>query len=85
MSASYNRSNQSLGNILHMEHVNIMVPEQAPAILFYVNGLGYTRDPFLMTGLEICGSISAAAKYICRDGIHLLKFCEAGSGLCRQT
>ena len=52
MSGSYNRSNQSLGNILHMEHVNIMIPEQAPAILFYVNGLGYTRDPFLMTGLD---------------------------------
>ena len=52
MSRSYNRSSESLGNILHMEHVNLMIPDQAPAILFYVTGLGFTRDPFLMTGLD---------------------------------
>ena len=52
MSRSYNRFSESLGNILHMEHVNLMIPDQAPAILFYVTGLGFTRDPFLMTGLD---------------------------------
>ena len=34
MSRSYNRSSESLGNILHMEHVNLMIPDQAPAIPF---------------------------------------------------
>ena len=52
MSRSYNRFSESLGNILQMEHVNLMIPDQAPAILFYVTGLGFTRDPFLMTGLD---------------------------------
>ena len=52
MAASYDRAAESLGNILHMEHVNLLIPEQAPAIAFYVSGLRYTRDPFLMVGLE---------------------------------
>ena len=39
MSRSYNRSSESLGNILHMEHVNLMIPDQAPAILFMLQGL----------------------------------------------
>jgi predicted enzyme related to lactoylglutathione lyase len=52
MAASYDRAAESLGNILHMEHVNLMVPEQLPAIVFYISGLGYTRDPYLMVGLD---------------------------------
>jgi len=52
MAASYDRAAESLGNFLHMEHVNIMVPEQLPAIVFYISGLGYTRDPYLMVGLD---------------------------------
>ena len=52
MAASYDRAAESLGNILHMEHVNLLIPEQAPAIAFYISGLRYTRDPFLMVGLE---------------------------------
>jgi hypothetical protein len=52
MAASYDRAAESLGNILHMEHVNLLIPEQAPAIAFYVSGLRYTRDPFLMVGLD---------------------------------
>jgi hypothetical protein len=52
MAASYDRAAESLGNILHMEHVNLLIPDQAPAIAFYISGLRYTRDPFLMVGLE---------------------------------
>jgi predicted enzyme related to lactoylglutathione lyase len=52
MAANYDRAAESLGNILHMEHVNLLIPEQAPAIAFYISGLRYTRDPFLMVGLE---------------------------------
>jgi hypothetical protein len=52
MAAKYDRAAESLGNILHMEHVNLLIPEQAPAIAFYISGLRYTRDPFLMVGLE---------------------------------
>ena len=52
MDATYNRLEQSLGNIVHMEHVNLMIPEQPSALLFYITGLRLTRDPYLMTGLD---------------------------------
>jgi hypothetical protein len=35
-----------------MEHVNLMIPEQPSALLFYITGLRLTRDPYLMTGLD---------------------------------
>src|SRR5271170_3549553 len=41
-----------LGNIVHLEHVNVRIPDQRVATLFYVSGLGLTRDPFLMTGVD---------------------------------
>ncbi|MBM3538277.1 MAG: hypothetical protein FJX55_10640 [Alphaproteobacteria bacterium] len=41
-----------VGNIVSLEHVNIRVPDQLLATLFYVTGLGLTRDPYLMTGLN---------------------------------
>jgi len=34
-----------VGNIVALEHVNVTVPDQGKAALFYVNGLGLTRDP----------------------------------------
>ena len=52
MAEKYDRAAESLGNILHMEHVNLTIPEQEPAISFYISGLGMTRDPFLMTGVD---------------------------------
>ena len=48
----YDRTTQDVGNILALEHVNVKVPDQQLATLFYVVGLGLTRDPYLMTGLE---------------------------------
>jgi hypothetical protein len=35
-----------------LEHVNLTQPDQRLATLFYVVGLGFTRDPFLMVGLD---------------------------------
>ncbi len=49
---TYDRTTQDVGNIVALEHVNIKVPDQQLATLFYVVGLGLTRDPYLMTGLE---------------------------------
>ncbi|HXG53418.1 MAG TPA: VOC family protein [candidate division Zixibacteria bacterium] len=45
-------SEEDIGNILLLEHVNLQVPDQSLATLFYVVGLGLTRDPFLNVGLE---------------------------------
>lgn len=35
-----------VGNSLLMEHLNITVPDQLEATLFYIVGLGFTRDPY---------------------------------------
>jgi hypothetical protein len=48
MPQQFDRSKEDLGNAIHFEHVNIQVPDQRPATLFYVAGLGLTRDPYLM-------------------------------------
>lgn len=47
---SFNRAARDVGNILAMEHVNVTVPDQALATMFYVNGLGFTRDPYIDFG-----------------------------------
>jgi len=44
----YDRAAEDLGNSIHLEHVNVQVPDQRLATLFYVVGLGLTRDPYLM-------------------------------------
>ena len=48
----FDRTQEDLGNIVMLEHVNTRVPEQQPATLFYMAGLGLTRDPYLMTGVS---------------------------------
>jgi len=45
-------SSEDVGNIISLEHVNVQVPDQALATLFYVVGLGCTRDPYLNVGLN---------------------------------
>ena len=47
---TYNRATGDVGNIISMEHVNVTVPDQRVATLFYVNGLGFTRDPYIDFG-----------------------------------
>ncbi len=50
MDVTYNRAAEDLGNVVALEHVNVTVPDQRLATIFYVTALGLTRDPFLMTG-----------------------------------
>jgi hypothetical protein len=47
MQKTYDRAAEDLGNIVHLEHVNVTIPDQRLATLFYVAGLGLTRDPYL--------------------------------------
>lgn len=47
----WDRTVEDLGNMVMLEHVNVTAPDQALATLFYVSGLGLTRDPYLMTGV----------------------------------
>jgi hypothetical protein len=48
----FERAREDVGNIVHLEHVNVTQPDQRLATLFYVAGLGGTRDPYLMVGLD---------------------------------
>ncbi|HZO80399.1 MAG TPA: hypothetical protein VFB33_01800 [Candidatus Binataceae bacterium] len=50
MDVTYDRAAEDLGNVVALEHVNVTVPDQRLATIFYVTALGLTRDPFLMTG-----------------------------------
>ena len=45
-------SDEDVGNIVLLEHVNLQVPDQSLAILFYIVGLGLTRDPYFNIGLR---------------------------------
>ena len=47
----YDRDAEDLGNIVGLEHVNLQVPDQGLGTLFYISGLGLTRDPYMNTGL----------------------------------
>ena len=46
----YDRTAEDVGNILLLEHLNLTVPDQELAALFYVSGLGFTRDPYVDFG-----------------------------------
>jgi len=48
MQKQFDRASEDLGNSIHLEHVNVQVPDQRLAQLFYAVGLGLTRDPYLM-------------------------------------
>jgi hypothetical protein len=45
--AKFDRTKEDLGNIVVFEHVNAHVADQRLAIVFYVEGLGLTRDPYM--------------------------------------
>jgi hypothetical protein len=49
---NYDRDMEDVGNIVALEHVNVTIPDQRLATLFYVIGMGFTRDPYLSVGDE---------------------------------
>jgi hypothetical protein len=48
----FDRTVEDLGNVVELGHVNVTVPDQRLATLFYISGLGLTRDPYLMTSVD---------------------------------
>ncbi len=48
----YDRAVEDLGNVVALEHVNVKIPDQRIATIFYISGMGLTRDPYLMTGVD---------------------------------
>jgi hypothetical protein len=51
MQTTFDRTQEDLGNSVGLEHLNLTIPDQQTAIAFYITGLGFTRDPYLVTGL----------------------------------
>lgn len=51
MGNDFDRTMEDFGNIVALEHVNLRAPDQRLAILFYITGMGFTRDPYLVTGV----------------------------------
>jgi hypothetical protein len=51
MAMRYDRSVEDMGNIVFLEHVNVRSPDQRLSTLFYMAGLGLTRDPYLMASV----------------------------------
>lgn len=49
---AYDRTTQDVGNLVEFGHVNTRVPDQGLATLFYVTGLGLTRDPYQRTSTD---------------------------------
>ena len=45
-------ASRDVGNIVFFEHVNLTIPDQETATDFYVDGLGLTRDPYMMVGTD---------------------------------
>lgn len=48
--SGFDRGAEDVGNVLALEHVNVTVPDLEMAALFYVSGLGFTRDPYIDFG-----------------------------------
>lgn len=43
---------EDVGNVVALEHVNVCMPDQRLATLFYLMGLGLTRDPYTNVGVD---------------------------------
>ena len=52
MQSTYDPSVEDVGSVMLMEHLNLEIDDQLMATLFYVVGLGLTRDPHNTVGLE---------------------------------
>jgi hypothetical protein len=48
----YDRAAEDVGNVVALEHVNLGIADQGLATVFYMSGLGLTRDPYMMTGID---------------------------------
>ena len=49
----HDRRLQDVSNVVLLEHVNVTVPDFEIAALFYVNALGFTRDPYIDLGPDL--------------------------------
>src|SRR4030095_9382949 len=67
---NYDRSAQDLANIVFLVHVNVRVPDQIIATRFYIQGLGLTRDPYIMIGTENMWANAGPSQFHLPTGAH---------------
>jgi hypothetical protein len=48
---TFDRKADDVGNILFLDHINLNILDQRNATVFYVMGLGLTRDPYMRVGI----------------------------------
>ncbi|MEM7341232.1 MAG: VOC family protein [Actinomycetota bacterium] len=73
------RRSDDVANIVAFEHVNVFVPDFELATVFYVNGLGLTRDPYIDLGPSLMWINAGAQQFhlpkgdpqVLRGTIHL--------------
>ena len=46
LSGRFGATNPEIGGIVHLDHVNFETPDHEMATIFYINGMGLTRDPY---------------------------------------
>src|ERR1700747_809210 len=63
MHPTFDRAAEDLGNSIHLEHVNVRIPDQRLATLFYAAGLGLTRDPYMMAGDRNRGTTGGPSQF----------------------
>lgn len=51
MKAGFDRSAEDVGNIIGLEHVNVLIEDQIKGTLFYITGMGFTRDPYMQVNV----------------------------------
>jgi hypothetical protein len=52
MDQRFDRTQEDLGNIVNIGHLNLCISDQIRGTLYYVTGLGLTRDPYVNTSVN---------------------------------
>ncbi|MSO80385.1 MAG: hypothetical protein EXQ97_01815 [Alphaproteobacteria bacterium] len=53
MAGRFDRAAEDVGNIVALDHVNLLVDGQRTATMCYLVAMGFTRDPYLMPGVDL--------------------------------
>lgn len=74
MSSAWDRHADDVGNIAFLEHVNLVLPDLDLATQFFVNTLGFTRDPFIEHGPDLVWiNVGRQQFHLPRGGAQVLR------------
>jgi hypothetical protein len=52
MAQKFDRAVEDSGNSVQLEHLNLRMPDQRINTIFFIMGMGFTRDPYLVVGVD---------------------------------